>query len=238
MQSHPSWVCGLKHSCAKGSTIGGKSHPSWVCGLKLTEADTIESVDDVTPFVGVWIETSGRTWRLNGNTKSHPSWVCGLKQKKTDCKRHNLTSHPSWVCGLKQTWTKRQRKQLTSHPSWVCGLKPRAWKYLRPGQNVTPFVGVWIETIWLMIALMLITVTPFVGVWIETPIARKLMTQRLVTPFVGVWIETHFGKFYINSILGHTLRGCVDWNRGIITTITEQIKSHPSWVCGLKQYHE
>ena len=29
----------------------------WVRGLKLTEADTIESVDDVAPYVGAWIET-------------------------------------------------------------------------------------------------------------------------------------------------------------------------------------
>ena len=37
MQSHPSWVCGLKQPYA--SRISGKdmSHPSWVCGLKLDE---------------------------------------------------------------------------------------------------------------------------------------------------------------------------------------------------------
>ena len=35
MQSHPSWVCGLKlyHLDDKLSKL--KSHPSWVCGLKL-----------------------------------------------------------------------------------------------------------------------------------------------------------------------------------------------------------
>ena len=33
-------------------------------------------------------------------------------------------------------------------------------------------------------------VTPFVGVWIETLKARILSEKRSVTPFVGVWIET------------------------------------------------
>lgn len=34
MQSHPSWVCGLKHFGAHGDDCRGKSHPSWVCGMK------------------------------------------------------------------------------------------------------------------------------------------------------------------------------------------------------------
>ena len=33
-------------------------------------------------------------------------------------------------------------------------------------------------------------VTPFVGVWIETyKVSREILTDA-VTPFVGVWIET------------------------------------------------
>ena len=38
-------------------TDGYESHPSWVCGLKLPVAGRIGSLGDVTPFVGVWIET-------------------------------------------------------------------------------------------------------------------------------------------------------------------------------------
>ena len=34
MQSHPSWVCGLKHRSGMDTIIMGRSHPSWVCGLK------------------------------------------------------------------------------------------------------------------------------------------------------------------------------------------------------------
>ena len=34
-----------------------QSHPSWVCGLKLTSERAHASRTSVTPFVGVWIET-------------------------------------------------------------------------------------------------------------------------------------------------------------------------------------
>ena len=35
--------------------------------------------------------------------------------------------------------------------------------------------------------------------------------------------------------LGHTLRGCVDWNNDGGYVLTGEVKSHPAWVCGLKQ---
>ena len=34
-----------------------KSHPSWVCGLKLQLLGYGNFPEQVTPFVGVWIET-------------------------------------------------------------------------------------------------------------------------------------------------------------------------------------
>ena len=36
MQSHPSWVCGLKRTQFEDTFGSLTSHPSWVCGLKLT----------------------------------------------------------------------------------------------------------------------------------------------------------------------------------------------------------
>ena len=57
MQSHPSWVCGLKLSFNFIKATFGKSHPSWVCGLKQELARPSHSEPRVTPFVGVWIET-------------------------------------------------------------------------------------------------------------------------------------------------------------------------------------
>ena len=38
-----------------------KSHPAWVCGLKLYTLGIVERWKRVTPCVGVWIETDGRT---------------------------------------------------------------------------------------------------------------------------------------------------------------------------------
>ena len=56
MQSHPSWVCGLKQSVGVVQLSRVMSHPSWVCGLKLAGASFTSC-----------------------SSRSHPSWVCGLK---------------------------------------------------------------------------------------------------------------------------------------------------------------
>lgn len=34
MQSHPSWVCGLKPVIVHTTKTKTMSHPSWVCGMK------------------------------------------------------------------------------------------------------------------------------------------------------------------------------------------------------------
>ena len=57
MRSHPSWVCGLKQNDLQKATVAKTSHPSWVCGLKLERLTKCRRVEEVTPFVGVWIET-------------------------------------------------------------------------------------------------------------------------------------------------------------------------------------
>ena len=124
----------------------------------------------------------------------------------------NMQSHPSWVCGLKlHRWVARTAKRQ-SHPSWVCGLKLPEVYLLKSAYFVTPFVGVWIETLYLRWILSVCNVTPFVGVWIETRVFVKTYSISLVTPFVGVWIETNW-----------RIACLIIW------------QSHPSWVCGLKQ---
>ena len=55
-------------------------------------------------------------------------------------------------------------------------------------------------------------VTPCVGVWIETHLIAMNLNGTFVTPCVGVWIETDKG---VDAI--------------------KEAKSHPAWVCGLKQ---
>ena len=76
--------------------------------------------------------------------------------------------------------------------------------------EVTPFVGVWIETCLLHRLWRCQPVTPFVGVWIETLLLLHLSSPFLVTPFVGVWIETRMLSLARPDPESHTLRGCVD----------------------------
>ena len=58
-----------------------------------------------------------------------------------------MKSHPSWVCGLKQVSGGEMLEAIKSHPSWVCGLKPSKSSKNAACHCVTPFVGVWIETV-------------------------------------------------------------------------------------------
>ena len=56
-----------------------ESHPAWVCGLKHDHVCRF-SEKSVTPCVGVWIETLQKV-RQHIIRLSHPAWVCGLKHK-------------------------------------------------------------------------------------------------------------------------------------------------------------
>ena len=58
IESHPAWVCGLKHRMKKPVIRATTSHPAWVCGLKQKRAQRILRRSGVTPCVGVWIETN------------------------------------------------------------------------------------------------------------------------------------------------------------------------------------
>ena len=71
---------------------------------------------------------------------------------------------------MKLVRVKSTNQGRTSHPSWVCGLKLLyvLWSLMR--SLVTPFVGVWIETLLIIKKIRHNRVTPFVGVWIETSI--------------------------------------------------------------------
>ena len=50
-----------------------ESHPTWVCGLKLFTPQETGEVIFVTPYVGVWIETL-ITCFTSASIKSHPAW--------------------------------------------------------------------------------------------------------------------------------------------------------------------
>ncbi len=78
IESHPAWVCGLKHQLQAQALRSALSHPAWVCGLKREEADKTRENKPVTPCVGVWIETALKDLASDID-RSHPAWVCGLK---------------------------------------------------------------------------------------------------------------------------------------------------------------
>ena len=101
MQSHPSWVRGLKSFKTFLKVVKPTSHPSWVRGLKfhgcqrdlelVTVAPLVgawieiyfyiglHTLKHVAPLVGAWIEISGTTSQVGSLSLSHPSWVRGLK---------------------------------------------------------------------------------------------------------------------------------------------------------------
>ena len=156
---------------------------------------------------------------------------------------------------MKRTPLGYQQGRGRSHPSWVCGLKLKGLHHQRRNHQVTPFVGVWIETNYGYNSYRDVEVTPFVGVWIETRLGYEFMRVEPVTPFVGVWIETvccphrpHHRQSHPSWVCGlkplvlvagarwwrvtpfvgvwiETCRSCAD---------RLQLPSHPSWVCGLK----
>ena len=78
LMSHPAWVCGLKHSLLEANNFLLESHPAWVCGLKRLLVEDEDGHKEVTPCVGVWIETEA-TYVYSFEKSSHPAWVCGLK---------------------------------------------------------------------------------------------------------------------------------------------------------------
>ena len=57
IESHPTWVCGLKLVSCLICLAMVLSHPTWVCGLKRHDIYYICFFLAVTPYVGVWIET-------------------------------------------------------------------------------------------------------------------------------------------------------------------------------------
>ena len=122
--------------------------------------------------------------------------------------------------------------------------------------NVTPRVGVWIETSrsggsrkrsWSLPAwecglkrsrgptpLVIYRVTPLVGVWIETTGWRPPRGWRYVTPRVGVWIETADVVHIGNSAVSLPA-----WECGLKRIFRgHRVSCHlslPAWECGLKR---
>ena len=99
--------------------------------------------------------------------ESHPTWVCGLKHRMYCAMYWQPMSHPTWVCGLKQCQWKSFPAVQLSHPTWVCGLKHGCVIYINCMRSHTLRGCVdWNISIWILQSPS--KVTPYVGVWIET----------------------------------------------------------------------
>ena len=79
----------------------------------------------------------------------------------------------------------------------------------------------------------MVFVTPFVGVWIETIENLPSSISLDVTPFVGVWIETNHRLHYHPPLPSHPSWVC-GLKQAAGYSAAGSGKSHPSWVCGLK----
>ena len=123
----------------------------WECGLKQFAGGEADHPVGVTPYVGVWIETID----VSGNdilTKSLLMWECGLKLKRNAISPHTCKSLLMWECGLKPVQSCRYSAVVRSLLMWECGLKLDLIVLFGNRQYVTPYVGVWIETlqIWII----------------------------------------------------------------------------------------
>ena len=168
------------------------------------------SKDNVTPCVGVWIETYPRIiypdefsrHTLRGCVDWNRPWLTRkpfmTSHTLRGCVDWNnevlwywrkpLKSHPAWVCGLKLFGNRRILMFLRSHPAWVCGLKLTS----PPSRFV-------------LLSHTLRGCVDWNSCW------QCYWSFFSVTPCVGVWIETFW--YWASSIY--------PW-------------SHPAWVCGLK----
>ncbi len=73
---------------------------------------------------------------------------------------------------------------------WECGLKHNLFYAVTTDLDVTPYVGVWIET---FKTRSLVSITLSLLMWecgLKPLHIVYLREQPLVTPYVGVWIET------------------------------------------------
>ena len=106
------------------------------------------------------------------------------------------------MCGLKLLHLYVYCGCQESHPTWVCGLKQME-VFINQLLNVTPYVGVWIETACNMIRKTRCSVTPYVGVWIETSMAQYSAISKMVTPCVGIYGLEHCSL--VGQVYGRTV---------------------------------
>ena len=91
---------------------------------------------------------------------------------------------------------------------WECGLK-LSMTLLQPVTYVTPYVGVWIETVTCRTGSN-ITVSLLMWECGLKLVSEKVLPFVEVTPYVGVWIETRLTWKLLKRQESHSLCGSVD----------------------------
>ena len=202
-------MCGLKHH--RSTSLGHRSgHTLRGCVDWNLEVLLLLVLHLVTPCVGVWIETLVYK-RTTHTLRCHTLRGCVdwnriflprcILLSVTPCVgvwietclavsiHLCMQSHPAWVCGLKQTI-------LMCLINWYChtlrGCVDWNWIMLmfRIILNVTPCVGVWIETSQLRHIFFTQVSHPAWVCGLKLSDLPCLYTPVYVTPCVGVWIET------------------------------------------------
>ena len=120
-QSHPAWVCGLKHKSRRRGIIRWVT-PCVGVWIETSNRSTIVIASRVTPCVGVWIET----YRSN----SYRSEMCHTLRGCVDWNSNAFLSK-SFLIGHTLRgcvdWNRINGASFLtsamSHPAWVCGLK-------------------------------------------------------------------------------------------------------------------
>ena len=128
--------------------------------------------------------------KLNNNDDSHNSGLNLLIYNML----LDIESHPTWVCGLKQFWGLLFffifRHTLRGCVDWNI-----TDQFLHFSTDVTPYVGVWIET--------------------ESQFAKMIGSKCHTLRGCVDWNQLLL--WHSRRTSGHTLRGCVDWNRHCLT---------------------
>ena len=144
------------------------SHPSWVCGLKQEKTTKNQTflrhtlrgcVDWNSPIFILNLCRASHTlrgcvdWNIlqRTNVLLQPShtlrgcvdWNKLIQTILIEIESHTLRGCVDWNLSLQPHKT----AFAASHPSWVCGLKLENNCFFLNLYTVTPFVGVWIETL-------------------------------------------------------------------------------------------
>ena len=106
----------------------------------------------VAPYVGAWIETY--VYRLRGNRPSVAPYVgAWIETRGLRLLVMMVGSHPTWVRGLKHVERCPYGRPCASHPTWVRGLKLNLIISKLYRIFVAPYVGAWIETLSVKLAV-------------------------------------------------------------------------------------